>query len=212
MRFRIILAAIVISFFSIGSGLAQTDAPLHTFYGEVKAVDLKAKTLTIKSGGKSFVFFITDETKMSGENKFVRLDTIKRGQGAAVVMRLGEGNKGIAVNIRIDLDASFSQALSLYSARTTRGEMISGIAVFSFVVFEPPAHEFIRGLDFGKPKVRMFRLSVLPDGTVASAIPYESFGYQELDARGEKWLKRWKFRPNSVTEVRIPVVSSQTRR
>lgn len=212
MRHRIILAAIVLSFVTPGAGAAAEvpSSPLHTFYGEVKAVDLKARTLTIKSGGKSFVFYVTDETKLSGES--VRLDTITRGQGAAVVMRLGEGNKGIAVNIRIDADASFSQALSLYSARTTRGEMISGIAVFSFVVFEPPAHEFVRGLDFGKPKVRMFRLSVLPDGTVASATPYESFGYQELDARGEKWLKKWKFRPNSVTEVRIPVVSSQTRR
>jgi hypothetical protein len=212
MRLPILLPAIFLGFCTILSGSAQTDTPLHTFYGEVKAVDLKAKTLTIKSGGKSFVFYVTDETKMSGENRFVRLDTIKRGQGAAVVMRLGEGNKGIAVNIRIDLDASFAQSLALFSARTPRGEMISGIAVFSFVVYEPPADAYIRGLDLGSTKVRMFRLSVLPDGTVASATPYVSFGYQELDARAEKWLKRWKFRPNSVTEVRIPMVHSQTRR
>lgn len=90
--------------------------------------------------------------------------------------------------------------------------MISGIAFFNFVVYEPPAHEFIRGLNFGATKVRMFRVSVLADGTVASATPYVSFGYAELDERAEKWLKRWKFRPNSVTEVRIPIVSSQTRR
>lgn len=214
MRFRILLVALALSVVALTSAPGQTDssAPLHTFYGEVKAVDLKARTITIKSGGKSFVFYVTDETKFSGENRSIRLDTIKRGEGAAVVMRLGEGNKGIAVNIRIDLDAGFSQSLALYSARTTRGEMISGIAFFNFVAYEPPAHEFIRGLDFGATKVRMFRLSVLTDGTVASATPYASFGYAELDERAEKWLKRWKFRPNSVTEARIPIVSSQTRR
>ena len=62
MGVRIILVAIVLSFLSPGSGSAETDssAPLHTFYGEVKAIDLAAKTITIKSGGKSFVFHVPD--------------------------------------------------------------------------------------------------------------------------------------------------------
>jgi hypothetical protein len=212
MHPRIILVAIVLSFLTLGSGSAQTDssAPLHTFYGQVKAVDLKARTLTIKSNGKSFLFYVTDETKISGQNEFARLDKVKLGDGAAVVMRLGEGNKGIAVRIRFDADASLASHLALLSARTTRGEMISGIAVNNFVAYEPPAHEFRRGLDFGSTKLRMFRLSVQPDGTVANATPFQSFGYEELDARAAKWLMKWRFRPNSVTEVRIPVVSSRT--
>jgi TonB family protein len=57
----------------------------------------------------------------------------------------------------------------------------------------------------------MFRLSVQPDGTVASAAAYVSFGYEELDARTVKWLKKWRFRPNSVTEVRIPVAWARIR-
>jgi hypothetical protein len=210
MHLRIILAAMVASFLTPGSGSAEKAFPLHTFYGEVKAIDLAAKTITIKTHTRTFVFHITDETKISSPNGYVRLDKVQRGQGATVVMRLGEGNIGIAVAIRFDADASLAKSLALYSARTTRGEMISGLAVNNFVAYEPPAHGFKRGLDFGDTKVRMFRLSVRPDGTVASATPFVSFGYEELDARAAKWLMQWRFHPNSVTEVRIPVVSSRT--
>ena len=213
MRFRISLVAIVLSFFTITWSSAQTDssAPLHTFYGEVKAVDVKAKTITIKSHVRTFVFHITDETKISGRNGYISLDKVQRGQGATVVMRLAEGSIGIAVAIRFDADASFTKHLALYSARTIRGEMISGLAVNNFVVYQPPDIGFVRGLDLGTNKVRMFRLSVLPDGTVASATPYVSFGYEELDARAVKWLMKWRFRPNSVTEVRLPMGFYQTR-
>jgi hypothetical protein len=89
--------------------------------------------------------------------------------------------------------------------------MISGVAVSNFVAYQPPDDAFVRGLDLGPNKLRMFRLSVLPDGTVASATPYVSFGYNELDVRAAKWLKKWRFRPNSVTEVRIPVGWSRLR-
>lgn len=205
MRARLVLIGIVLSFLIPGFALAQPDSssPLHTFYGQVKAIDLKAKTLTIKANGKSFLFQITNETKISGRHGYVRLDTVKKGDGATVVMRVGEGNKGIAVHIVFDSNPDLGKSLSLFSARTTRGEMISGVAVNNFVAYEPPAHEFKRGLDFGDTKVRMFRLSVRPDGTVASATPFVSFGYEELDVRAAKWLMHWRFRPNSVTEVRI---------
>jgi hypothetical protein len=213
MHLRIVLAALVLSFLTPASAFAQTDSSsaLHTFYGEVKSIDLAAKTLTIKSNGRSFVFYVTAETKISSPNGYVRLDTVKRGQGAAVVMRLGEGNKGIAVRIRFDADASQVKFIALFSAKTIRGEMISGIAVKNLVAYQPPDTAFVRGLDLGGTKLRMFRLSVRPDGTVASASPFVSFGYEELDTRAVKWLMQWRFQSNSVTEARIPVVWSRTR-
>jgi hypothetical protein len=214
MRSRIFLVAIVLSFFTIAHSLAQTDssAPLHTFYGEVKAVDLKAKTITIKSHVKTFVFHITDETKISARNSYISLDKVQRGQGATVVMRVGEGNIGIAVAIRFDADASLTKELALYSARTVRGEMISGLAVNNFVVYQPPELGFVRAIDLGPNKLRMYRLEVRPDGTVASATPYVSFGVEELDTRAAKWCMKWRFRPNSVTEVRLPMGFYKTRR
>jgi hypothetical protein len=207
MRDRIILAAIISGFLTLGSALAKTDSsgPLHTFSGEVKAIDLTAKTITIKSHVRTFVFRFTDETKISSPYGYISWDKVQRGQGATVMMRLGEGNVGIAVKIYFDADASGAKFLALYSARTTQGEMISGIAVANFVAYEPPALPVNRGLDLGPNKLRMFRLSVRPDGTVASATPYVSFGNEDLDRRAIKWLMKWRFHPNSVTEVRMPV-------
>src|SRR5205814_1735553 len=126
MHLRIILAATVLSFLTPGFASAKTDssAPLHTFYGEVKAIDLAAKTITIKSSGRTFVFHITNETKISDRNGHITLDKVQRGQGATVVMRLGEGGIGIAVMIRFDADASLSNYLALFTARTTKGETI----------------------------------------------------------------------------------------
>lgn len=207
MHPRIILAAIALNFLVSGSAWAQapSSAPLHTFNGEVKAVDLAARTITIKANGKSFVFYITNETKISSFNGYISLEKVQRGQGATVVMRLGEGNKGIAVQIRFEDDASRSRLLSLYSARTVRGEMISGIAVSNLVAYQPPDTGFNRGIDFGGNKLRMFRLAVQPDGTVLSATPFKSFGNEDMDTRAAQWLKKWRFHPNSVTEVRIPM-------
>jgi TonB family protein len=206
MHLRIVLAAIVFSSLGV-SAWAQVpaSAPLHTFYGEVKAIDLAAKTITIKTHVRSFVFHITDETKISSPNGHISWEKVQRGQGATVVMRLGEGGVGIAVAIRFNADASFTKHLALYSARTVQGEMISGVAVNNFVAYQPPDIGFVRGLDLGPDKKRMFRLAVRPDGTVESATPYVSFGVEELDARAVKWLKKWRFRPNSVTEVRMPM-------
>lgn len=216
MRSRTFFVALVLGFLTTAWSWAATDssAPLHTFYGEVKAVDLNAKTITIKTHVKTFVFHITDETKISARNGYISLDKVQRGQGATVVMRVGEGNIGIAVAIRFDADAAMVKSLALYSARTVRGEMISGLAVNNFVVYQPPDPGFVRGLDLGlnPNKLRMYRLEVRPDGTVASATPYVSFGNEELDTRAAKWLMKWRFQPNSVTEVRVPFNWFYTRR
>jgi TonB family protein len=213
MQIRITLAAVVLSLLNPGFGSAETapSAPLHTFYGEVKAVDPTARTLTIGFGGKSFVFHVTDETKISASSRFVRFDNIKRGEGAAVVMRLDEKNRGIAVNVRIDPDPRLALFMSLLSAKTTRGETISGIAVNNLIAYQPPGYGFNRGIDFGKPRLGMFRVSVQPDGTVAHVTTTKSLGYEELDVRAAKWLQTWRFHPNSVTEARIPVVNSRAR-
>lgn len=213
MRLRIILAAVVVGFLAPDFASAKTDssAPLHTFYGIVKAVDLAARTITLKSGGKSFLFHITNETKISGRQGYASLDKIQPGQGAAVVMRLGEGGIGIAVMIRFDPTAGTANYLALYSARTVHGEMISGIEFNNYVVYEPPPDAWITGITYELKHASMFVLSVRPDGTVADARPIQGLGYPELDARAVKSLKKWRFRPNSVTEVRMPFGYTETR-
>lgn len=213
MRPRLILAAVVLIFFAAGfpSTKAAAAAELHTFYGEVKAVDLAAKTITIKSSGKNFVFHITNETKISSFYGHVRLDRVKRGQGATVVMRLGEGGIGIAVNIRFDLGPSNASWLSLYGVKTIQGEIITGMAFNNYVVSKPPDDAWITGITYDSLRASMFVLSVQPDGTVADAKAVRGLGYPELDARAVKWFKKWRFRPNSITEARMPFGYSQRR-
>lgn len=105
---------------------------LHTFYGIVKAVDPAGKTINLKSGGKSFVFLVTNETKISGRYGAANLDKIRPGYGAAIVMRVGEGGHGIARTIRFDPTAGVTSAL--YSLKTPRGEIVSGMEFNSYVV------------------------------------------------------------------------------
>jgi hypothetical protein len=176
---RIIFAAVVPILFAAGlaSLRAAPAAELHTFYGDVHAVDLAAKTITLKSNGKSFVFHITNETKISSFHGHVSLDKIQRGQGATVVMRLGAGGIGIAVSIRFDLGSSSASWLSLYGVKTTQGEIITGTAFNNYVVSKPPDDAWVTGLTYESVRASMFVLSVQPDGTVADAKVVRGLGY-----------------------------------
>lgn len=83
------------------SGFARADSKSGTgsaiFYGVVQAVDLGNKTFTIQAQGRSYVFHYNEQTKISSGHGYIRWDTAKTGQGAMVLMRVGEGNVGLAV-------------------------------------------------------------------------------------------------------------------
>ncbi|MBA3830653.1 MAG: hypothetical protein H0X34_01920 [Chthoniobacterales bacterium] len=209
-RLRILLATLCLTLFTPGfvSSEAASSGQLYTFYGQVKTVDLAAKTLMIQSGDKSFVFHYTDETKISSYNGYIRWDKVRPGQGATVVMRLGEGNVGIAVKVRFEVDGGRAANLALFSARTIRGENVSGIAVSNYVDYEPPGDLFHRAIDLGSA-AGLFLISVQPDGTAGKVTPLKSLGYAELDKRAATWIRKWKFHANSVSEVRIPVAISR---
>jgi len=215
MRLSIIAPAFVVSLLLVGfvSAKEASDSGLHTFYGEVVAIDQAAKVIQLKNGNQRFLFHYNDQTKISSANGYARLDRIVRGTGAAVIMRVAEGNAGIAVVIRFVRDASQLTTLALISARTVRGETITGIAVNNFVDYEPPADAWAGGPMLETRKnPGLFALSVAPDGTVSSVTLRKTTGYPELDARAEKWMKKWRFHPNSVTEVQLPMYYYHYRR
>jgi hypothetical protein len=126
-----------------------------------------------------------------------------RGTGAVVVMRVGEGNSGIAVSIRFLPDASQLNTLSLISARTVRGETITGIAVSNFVDYEPPGDAWNGGAVLERQRnLGLFKLSVAPDGSVVSVAIRKTTGYPELDARADKWMRKWR---SPAPHVLLPV-------
>jgi TonB family protein len=212
MRLPSPVAIALLFLFALGPAQAAPPADSHIFSGEVKSVDLAAKTITIASGGQRFVFHVTPETKLSGSAGYVTLGAIKPGQGAVIMMRLGPGNVGIALKIHISADALGPRLTSYYSAKTIDGSTVHGNAVGNYVAYEPPPDEWSTSLEYRRHNGAMFVLAVARDGTVSDVRPLASLGYSELDARAMRWFKRWKFRPNSVTEVRMPMVYTYSRR
>lgn len=210
MRPRITFAATLFGFLLAAFTCAKPApaADLHAFFGQVTAVKLAAKTITIKLG-KSFVFHVTTETRISSAaGGAVPFEKIRLGDAALVTMRPGPGNIGIAVNILVTPGVAFP---SDYSARSTKGTNISGADLGNYVVYQPPPDDINRGINFGMVRSGLFSLSVQPDGTVAGVKALRSLGYGELDERAMRWLKKWRFRPNSVTEVRMPITYRRTR-
>ena len=209
---RILLAALLTGFL-VGAGLpGATATDLHTFYGDVVAVDLAAKRITLSSNRRTFVFHVTPETKLTTRRGPIRLENVQRGQGAAVVMRLGPGGIGLAVQIHFDLGRSSAFIQSLYGVKTTGGEIITGMAVNNFVVSKPPDEAWSTGITYESLRPSMFVLTIQSDGTVADAKPVQGTGYRELDERAVRWFKKWRFRPNSVVEARMPFGYYQHRR
>ena len=187
----------------------------YRFYGDVVSVDPAGRTLTIKSGGKKLVFQINDQTKISGRYERVSLDKIRPGDGATVTMKLGPGNVGIATSIRFDtVGGSRSSFLKLVAARTIDGQTISGLAVENYIEFWPPSDGWSGGNgSWEKDSLDgVFLLEVLPNGTVSEVKMIKSLGYNDLNLRAIKWFKKWRFKPNSVKEVQLPMNYTQYRR
>ncbi len=212
MRTRLSLT--FLSLWFVTAALMQTAAAAaperHTFYGEVTSVDLAAKRFTIKSGGRSFVFRYTEQTKLSSFHGYTRWDKIKPGEGATVMMRVGDHGEGVAVEVRLDaFGAARSKFLSLFVAKTTGGQTVSGVAVSNYVAHEPRGDRFSRASDIGAPGDGVFRAAVRADGTIGDVRLVKSMGNRELNERAMAWLKTWRFRPGTVAEVQMPISFSR---
>ena len=206
------ILAVLLSLLVAAFPLVASSAELHTFYGDVMAVDVAAKKITIKSNGRPFVFHVTNETKMTSRRGPIRLANVQRGQGAAVVMRLGPGGIGVAVQIHFDLGPSAANWQSLHGVKTTGGEIVTGMAFNNYVVSTPPDEAWSTGITYEKLRASMFVLTIQRDGTVADVKAVQGTGYRELDERAVRWFKKWRFRPNSVVEARMPYGYFQRRR
>lgn len=191
-------------------GKEASSGEYYSFYGDVLAVD--PHSITIKSGGKRLVFQINQETRISDRNRTVSLDQVKPGGSATVMMKLGQGNAGIAVRIRFDSEANVPKSLKLYAARTITGEVISGMAVSNFVSYQPPNDGWKGGPSLeGDYHEGVFVIEVQRDGNVSQVKMVKSLGDRKLDLHAIDWLKKWRFKPNTVSEVQMPVSYMHTR-
>jgi hypothetical protein len=190
------------------SPLLSRPGDLQRFYGQVTAIDRSARTITIELGSR-FVLRVQATTKITVKGgAAASFDSIKLGDGVDVVARRGAGRSWAALQITVQSGAHFPDVIS---AKTVKGQTITGPAVGNFVTYEPPAEIVNRNIDFGHTS-GLYLLLLRPDGTVANARPIKSMGLKELDDRAIRRLMKMKFLPGKLAEVRIPVTFHSFRR
>ena len=101
---------------------------------------------------------------------------------------------------------SQSDVLGLFAATTPSGKRLGAAALRPLVLYgRMPATMGTWSRNY-RLKVGVFLLAVRAEGTVAKVEMLQSTGQRGLDGEIISHLKNWRFRPNSVAEVRVPAL------
>jgi TonB family protein len=212
-RFAVVLlfGFLCLTFGETADAAAAAGNKIFVFHGKIQAVDAAARTLTLQMDKQSYVFVVTDQTKIVRSGKAQKFADLKQGQPAEVEMQIGPGGKGIAVSVTLgsySRDSSYSvrqlQFNSLFAATTPDGKTIAWPELKRLVA-QWPVFPWQRAIESGPFKIGVFLLSVRPDGTVSNVEMLHSVGYDRLDKRAAQWAREWRFRPNSVVQVRVAI-------
>lgn len=98
-------------------------------------------------------------------------------------------------------------APSLYAATTPRGATLSGEQqIKPLILYQawPTRPVIMSGI--WSMKIGFYILAVRPDGSVSNVEILQSTGHPRIDADTVQSFMKWRFRPGSVKEVRVPVV------
>ena len=191
---------------------ATASNKLFVFYGQIESVDAASGTFTLRSDKGRHVFVVTENTKISRHGAGQRLKNLKPRQPAEVEMRIGAGGKGYATSVKLmlrDLTAPPSApppeaVQSLVAATTPGGKRLSAAQLKPLVLHATFPREHHRVIGYLSLKTGVFLMSVRSDGTVENVEVLQTVGHRGADADMVKALRKWRFRPNSVKEVRVP--------
>ena len=224
-RFSVVflVGALCLTFGATANEAVDAKNKLFVFDGKIQAVDTAARTFTLEVDKQSYVFVVTDQTKIVRDGKPREFADLKQGQPAEVEMKIGPGGKGMAVSVTLlfnsyQLDSRVRelqfQSLfqSLFIATTPSGKTVSGTALRRLIVYKPGLETIWHGPSYG-PSTRtgVFLLSVRPDGTVSNVEVLHSFGNGLLDKRTTEYMMKVRIRPNSVLQVRMAMQLSRGR-
>jgi hypothetical protein len=205
-QFSIVLLFGVLSLTSGQIAIAAVDASnkIFVFRGKIQSVDAAARTFTLQMNEGSYVFVITNQTRIVRNGQTRQFADLKQGQPAEVEMKIGPGGKGLAVSIQLGISSRessssvrASQFQSLFAATSPGGKTITWPELGRLVV-QWPVFPILPGIESGPFKIAVFLLSVRPDGTVSNVEMLNSTGYDKLDKRAAKWALVWRFRSNIV--------------
>jgi TonB family protein len=93
---------------------------------------------------------------------------------------------------------------SLLAATTPTGKTLSAAEVKPLIVHAPRPKQHLKVMGYMNLKIGVFLLTVRPDGTVEKVEILQSLGAALADNEVKQTFKKWRFRPNSVTHVRVP--------
>ena len=94
---------------------------------------------------------------------------------------------------------------NLFVAKSPSGETLNATQIRRLVIDAPWPKYPSRAFSLGYSGTGIFLLSVRADGTISSVETLRSTGHTELDTPAMAALKKWRFQPKSVAQVRVPV-------
>ena len=149
-----------------------------------------------------FVFRVRETTKITDRSGApLTFDNISSGAAIDVVARHGAGNTWTALTIKVKRGERFAE---FATGKTLQGQTVTEPNLNAFIVYRPPGELINRNIDFGETH-GLFLMTVRADGTVANVTTLRSMNHAELNRYARSWLMKYKFKPNSLTEVRVPL-------
>ena len=103
------------------------------------------------------------------------------------------------------------QRAALFVAKSLSGETLNATQIRRLVIDAPWPEYPSRARPLEYSGTAIFLLSVRADGTISSVETLRSTGHTELDTRAMATLKKWRFQPKSVAQVRVPVTFRRTK-
>ena len=107
-RFSVVLlfSVLCLTFGATASAAVDASNKIFVIRGKIQAVDVAAGTLTLQVGRHSYVFVVTDQTRIVTKGRAQKFADLKQGQFAEVEMKIGPGGKGMAVLIQLGFSSS----------------------------------------------------------------------------------------------------------
>ncbi len=185
---------------ALGNSSAAT-GKAYVFRGKIQTINHARRSFTLLSEKKAYVFKVTPETKITQGGASVKFGNVWRGQNAEVTMKVGPAGEGIAYLIKL-VRPDEAILLSVLAGTTPGGKSLSAEQMKPLIlreVWAPGVASVYWHLKLG-----VFLLAVRGDGTVANVETLQSTSHPLLDAEIVRAFMKWRFRPNSVKEVRLP--------
>ncbi len=209
--------------------LAQAAPPpsgdIYSFPGQIESVDSASGTFRFRVQRRVYLLKITPETTYALDGKPRKIVLLQPGQTADVTMRVSPDGRGTVSSIYLKSAGSnavqigqsnpfglpSAVVMSLFAATTPGGKTLSAPQLAPLVLYSTWPQEGILTLGQYHLKMGVFILAVRDDGTVSKVETLQSIGHRGMDGDVIRALKKWRFRPGSVNEVRVPAYYSRTR-